>query len=57
MPDEVWKDIEGYKGAYQVSNFGRARGLPRTITLLNRGLFLSTQKIKEQIKRHLLIFN
>lgn len=25
--EEVWKDIEGYEGLYQVSNFGRVRTL------------------------------
>ena len=24
---EIWKDIEGYKGLYQISNLGRVRGL------------------------------
>ena len=28
---EVWKDIEGYEGLYQVSNFGQVKSLPRTI--------------------------
>ena len=28
---EVWKDIHGYEGYYQVSNFGRARSLDRTV--------------------------
>lgn len=23
--EEIWKDIEGYEGIYQVSNFGRAK--------------------------------
>lgn len=27
MKNEIWKDIEGYKGLYQVSNFGRIRSL------------------------------
>lgn len=26
---EVWKDIKGYEGLYQVSNLGRVRSLPR----------------------------
>lgn len=26
---EVWKDIEGYEGKYQVSNMGRIKSLPR----------------------------
>lgn len=25
--EEIWKDIEGYKGLYQVSNFGRVKSL------------------------------
>lgn len=28
---EVWKDIPGYEGLYQVSNLGRVKSLPRTI--------------------------
>lgn len=27
--EEVWKDIEGYEGLYQVSNLGRVKSLPR----------------------------
>lgn len=27
MSNEEWKDIEGYEGLYQVSNFGRVRSL------------------------------
>lgn len=26
---EIWKDIEGYEGKYQVSNMGRVKSLPR----------------------------
>ncbi|MGR5868121.1 NUMOD4 domain-containing protein [Bacillus pacificus] len=26
---EVWRDIEGYEGLYQVSNLGRVRSLKR----------------------------
>lgn len=26
---EIWKDIEGYEGLYQVSNLGRVKALPR----------------------------
>ena len=29
--EEIWKDIEGYEGIYQVSNLGRVRSLDRTI--------------------------
>ena len=27
--DEIWKDIEGYEGMYQVSNLGRVKSLPK----------------------------
>lgn len=26
---EIWKDIEGYEGLYQISNFGRVKSLPK----------------------------
>ena len=29
MTDEVWKDIKGYEGLYQVSNKGRVKSLDR----------------------------
>ena len=29
MMEEIWKDIEGYEGLYQVSNLGRVRSLDR----------------------------
>lgn len=31
--EEIWKDIKGYEGLYQVSNIGRVRGLRRNIIL------------------------
>lgn len=35
--DEIWKDITGFEGMYQVSNQGRVRSLDRTITMKNGG--------------------
>lgn len=32
---EVWKDIEGYEGFYQVSNLGRIKSIPRNGTIKN----------------------
>ena len=29
MQEEIWKDIKGYKGRYQISNKGRVKSLPR----------------------------
>lgn len=31
MMEEIWKDIEGYEGRYQVSNLGRVKALSRTV--------------------------
>jgi len=28
---EIWKDVKGYEGIYEVSSFGNVRSLPRTI--------------------------
>lgn len=33
---EVWKDIEGYEGEYQVSNMGRVKSLARVTTRTSR---------------------
>lgn len=33
---EIWKDIKGYEGKYQVSSFGRVRSLGRTIFKRNK---------------------
>lgn len=31
MLDEIWKDIKGYEGYYQISNFGNVRSLDRWV--------------------------
>jgi hypothetical protein len=33
--EEVWKDVPGYEGLYQISSFGRVRTLDRVITQSN----------------------
>lgn len=48
METEVWRDITGYEGKYQVSNFGRVRSLPvksRTKYFSGNVLSLSTDRI------------
>lgn len=65
---ELWKDIPGFEGLYQVSNLGRVKSLPRQIWN-GKGFFTSTEKIlhpntltkgyfqaelKKDKKRHLL---
>lgn len=60
---EEWKDIEGFEGLYQVSNFGQVRSLPRIIvcfskngtpyTLHVRGRILSFRYTKGYAYAHL----
>ena len=35
MENEIWKDVPGYAGIYQVSNLGRVKSLQRVITREN----------------------
>lgn len=30
MENEIWKDVPGYAGIYQVSNYGRVKSLPKS---------------------------
>lgn len=34
--EEIWKDIKGYEGIYQVSNLGNVRSLDRYIENVER---------------------
>jgi len=39
---EIWKDIKGYEGLYQVSNYGRVKSLPKnTKNQFKNGLLLT----------------
>lgn len=33
---EIWKDIEGYEGLYQISNYGRVKRLARAYKVYNK---------------------
>ena len=47
---EIWRDIEGYEGLYQVSNEGRVRSLDRDIEKIRNGKkFIS--HLKGRIKK------
>lgn len=35
---EIWKDIKGYEGLYQVSNLANVKSLPRKRTIKNERL-------------------
>lgn len=49
---ETWKDIIGFEGYYQVSNFGRVKSVDRTHERLSRTGNLQTVFLKSQIKKH-----
>lgn len=61
--EEIWKDIEGYEGMYQVSNMGRVKSLRRNI-ILSQGIAngyemvtLSTNNISKGYYIHRLVAN
>ena len=43
MEKEIWKDIKGHKGLYQISNQGRVKSLSRTVMRKN-GIALSVRE-------------
>ena len=45
---ELWKDIVGFEGAYQVSNLGNVRSLDRIISYKNNGT-LTQMRIKGKV--------
>lgn len=46
--EEFWKDIEGYEGLYQVSNFGRVKSLERLVKSNNNNYRIVKEKILKQ---------
>ena len=43
--NEVWKDIKGYEGLYQVSNYGRVKSLPKYKKQWRGGLITVKERI------------
>ena len=43
--EEIWKDIEGYEGYYQVSNQGRVKSLDRVVPHARCGTITKKEKI------------
>lgn len=53
---EIWKDLTGYIGIYQVSNNGRIKSLSRKIVRKNGQIAIVKEKILKSKKRPLRIF-
>lgn len=45
MKEEIWRDVPGYEGYYQVSNLGRVRSLDRVVRRSNVPPFLQKGRI------------
>ena len=45
---EEWRDVAGYEGLYQVSNFGEVKSMPREISYINRYGYKTTVKTIEK---------
>ncbi len=43
--EEIWKDIEGYEGLYQISNFGNVKSLERMIEKSNGVIQVRCERI------------
>jgi hypothetical protein len=53
MQNEIWKDIKGYEGQYQISNKGRVYSIPRIIKKSNgKTQFVRGRILKAYIKQH-----
>ena len=48
--EEIWKDIPGYEGLYQVSNFGRIKSIKKIIYGLSA--WKDGRKLKERILKY-----
>lgn len=42
---EIWKDVPGYEGFYQVSSMGRVKNLPKNRKVFHGGIYTQKEKI------------
>ena len=52
MDKEIWKDIEGYEGRYQVSNLGRVKSLDRFVNHKGNSKTLGKALKKGSVKKN-----
>ena len=53
---EIWKDITGYEGLYQISNYGRIRTLERVVQFGNQQRIIKPQIRKQKVKANGYMF-
>lgn len=49
MQPELWKDIKGYEGLYQISSFGNVKSVGRVLCRKNGSLYSISEKILRPI--------
>lgn len=54
--EEIWKDIIGYEGQYQVSNIGRVKSLTRKVPVVSLKRKQHSFSMKERIKKSKIYF-
>lgn len=52
LDDEIWVDVIGYDGLYQVSNLGRIKSLPRSFTCGQHNALVTTKEKIRKISKH-----
>lgn len=55
--EEIWKDVIGYEGLYQVSNFGRIKSLKREVRIKYFNIGWSTRIVPETIRKQTIFKN
>ena len=45
--NEIWKDIKGYEGLYQISNTGKVKSLERYVNSKSTGKLFIKEKIRK----------
>lgn len=52
---EIWKDIEGYEGSYQVSNCGKVRSLTRKVSCMGGQRTIKGKVLKPTVSSNLYL--
>ena len=47
---EIWKDIKGYEGLYQISNLGRVKSLSRKHKMKKNGSYMTKEFIMKNMR-------
>jgi hypothetical protein len=51
---ELWKPVVGFEGTYEISNFGRARSVDRSVTQMHGHGHVYTRRLKGVMLKHVV---